>query len=154
MFSSPLIKCYAGHDLIGNEIGAAAKNVLGIAAGILDALNMPSLKGPLMALGAHEVSILIAKMGGKKESAFGLCHLGDYQATLFSEESNNRRFGETLVTGENVNFIAEGVSTSSAIEKICLKESINLPIFHEIHELIFKKTEPRNALSKLFYQKS
>ncbi|MDR1240917.1 MAG: glycerol-3-phosphate dehydrogenase [Oscillospiraceae bacterium] len=153
MFSSPLIRCYRGSDLVGNEIGAAAKNVLGIAAGILDALGMAQLKGALMARGAKEVSILMEKMGGKKESAFGLCHLGDYQATLFSKESNNRKFGETLVTGENVDFIAEGVGTSSAIEKICLKNSIDLPIFHEIYKLIFKKTNPKSSLLKLFSRK-
>jgi len=136
--SSKLIRCFPGNDLIGNEIGAACKNVLGIAAGILDALNMETLKGPLMSLGSLEISSLIESLGGNKMSAFGLCHLGDYQATLFSHESNNRKFGESLVTGEKINFIAEGVGTSNAIHKICQDNNLDLHICNEVWNSIHK----------------
>ncbi|MDR1364663.1 MAG: glycerol-3-phosphate dehydrogenase [Oscillospiraceae bacterium] len=150
IFSSELIRCYFGNDLIGNEIGAASKNVFGIAAGILDALDLDALKGPLMARGLKEISILIEKMGGKKESACGLCHLGDYQATLFSKESNNRKFGESLITGEITNFIAEGVGTSYAIKNICQKHKLNMPICHEIYKIITKRSTPELSIKKLF----
>ena len=93
---SNLIRFYYGEDIIGSEIGAAAKNVMGIAAGILDGGGFKSLKGALMARGAREVARLIKAMGGNELSAYGLCHLGDYETTLFSEYSNNRRFGEEL----------------------------------------------------------
>ena len=59
-------------------IGAAAKNVMGIAAGMLDGGGYTTLKGPLMARGAREVARLIKAMGGSELSAYGLCHLGDY----------------------------------------------------------------------------
>ena len=78
-------------------MGAAAKNVYGIAAGMLDALGLPSLKGPLIDRAPRELSELIQKMGGNRMSAYGLCHLGDYQATIFSEHSHNRKFGELFV---------------------------------------------------------
>ena len=90
-FSSDLIRFYYGKDLIGNEIGAAAKNVIGIAAGMLDGANRPNLKGALMSRGTREIARLIKAMGGNEISAYGLCHLGDYQATLFSEYSHNRK---------------------------------------------------------------
>lgn len=62
-FHSDLIRIYYGQDLIGNEVGAAAKNVIGIAAGMLDGLNLTSLKGALMSRGTREVSRLIKAMG-------------------------------------------------------------------------------------------
>ncbi|MDR2074491.1 MAG: glycerol-3-phosphate dehydrogenase [Oscillospiraceae bacterium] len=148
--SSNLIKCYYGNDLIGNEIGAAAKNVLGISAGILDALEMESLKGPLMARGAKEISNLIEAMGGKRETAYGLCHLGDFQATLFSKQSNNRKYGESLVTGEKFSFVAEGVGTSKAINLICNQKNLKMPICNKIHEIITKGTDPKKSIKELF----
>ena len=150
ILSSKLIKCFKGNDLIGNELGAACKNVLGIAAGILEAMNMESLKGPLMSMGANEVSTLIEKKGGKKESAYGLCHLGDFQATLFSHESNNRKFGESIVTGEKISFVAEGVGTSNAVQKICNDLNLNLPILSEIHKVIKKIKTPEESIEYLF----
>ena len=63
-FSSDLIRFYYGMDLIGNEIGGAAKNVIGIAAGMLDGVGRSSLKGPLMARGPREIARLIKAMGG------------------------------------------------------------------------------------------
>ena len=98
--SGGLIRFYYGTDLIGNEVGAAAKNVIGIAAGMLDGMGLSSLKGALMSRGTREVSRLIAAMGGNGFSAYGLCHLGDYEATVFSQYSHNRRFGEMFVRGE------------------------------------------------------
>lgn len=96
-FSSELIRFYYGEDLLGNEIGAASKNVVGIAAGALDGLHISSMKGALMSRGAREISRLISAMGGNELSAYGLCHLGDYEATIFSKYSHNRMFGEMLV---------------------------------------------------------
>ena len=102
-FSSELIRFYYGQDLIGNEIGGAAKNVIGIAAGMLDGKGLSTLKGALMSRGTREIARLIQAMGGNELSAYGLCHLGDYQATLFSPYSHNRRFGEAFVKGEPYN---------------------------------------------------
>ena len=150
ILSSNLIKCFEGNDIIGNEIGAACKNILGIAAGVLDALDMQSLKGPLMSLGSIEVSKLIKHCGGNELSAFGLCHLGDFQATLFSNESNNRKYGESLVTGEEVNFVAEGVGTSNAVHNICISENLKLPICEEVYKLIHGETVPKESIKSFF----
>ena len=112
---SDLIRFYQGQDIIGSEIGAAAKNVMGIAAGLLDGFGYSSLKGGLMARGAREISRLIKACGGNEFSAYGLCHLGDYEATLFSQYSHNRMFGEKFAKGEKFEKLAEGVDTSSAL---------------------------------------
>lgn len=149
-FSSDLIRFYYGNDLIGNEIGAASKNVMGIAAGVLDGIGYESLKGALMSRGTFEISRLIKAMGGNPFSAYGLCHLGDYQATLFSEYSNNRQYGENLARNQEYLKLAEGVSTSRAIKRLSNVYNVELPICNSISAIIEKKIDPKTELSNLF----
>lgn len=149
-FSSPLIRFYYGVDMIGSEIGAAAKNVMGIAAGILDGMGYESLKGALMSRGTREVARLIRAMGGSEMSAYGLAHLGDYQATLFSPHSNNRKFGELLVTGKPYDKLAEGVATSHAMVNLGEKYGVELPICQAVHNSVTAKIAPQKAISELF----
>lgn len=136
-FKSNLIRFYYGNDLIGTEIGAAAKNVLGIAAGVLDGSGYVSLKGPLMARGANEVGRLIEAIGGKFTSAYGLAHLGDYETTLFSEYSHNRKYGEMMAQGHKFEKLAEGVMTAKAMKKLGDKYGVDLPITNAVYEGCF-----------------
>ncbi len=149
-FSSELIRFYVGNDLIGTEIGAAAKNTVGIAAGMLDGLNLSSLKGALMSRGTREIARLIKAMGGNELSAYGLCHLGDYEATLFSQYSHNRRFGEMLVRGERFDLLAEGVDTTKALVYLGEKYQVDLPICNTVNSVIKGETTAKNGLSELF----
>lgn len=149
-FSSDLIRLYIGDDIIGSELGAAAKNVIGIAAGMLDGLKLSSLKGALMARGAREVSRLIRAMGGNELSAYGLSHLGDYEATLFSLHSQNRKFGESFVTHESYDKLAEGVATVEALMKLSLQYNVELPISAAVYDVIYNKADPKKALYALF----
>ncbi len=136
-FKSNLIRFYYGNDLIGTEVGAAAKNVLGIVAGVLDGCGYTALKGPLMARGAFEVASLIKAMGGDFSSAYGLAHLGDYETTLFSEYSNNRRYGELMAKGVRFDKLAEGVMTAKAMKELGEKYGIDLPITNAVYEACF-----------------
>ncbi len=149
-FTSDLIRFYYGDDLIGNEIGAAAKNVIGIAAGMLDGYGLSSLKGALMSRGTHEVARLIRAMGGNGLSAYGLCHLGDYEATVFSQWSHNRMFGETFVKGESYTMLAEGYYTAAAIKNLCDKHNVDMPICNVVYTILYEKRDPREALNSLF----
>ena len=149
-FSSELIRFYFGQDLIGTEVGAAAKNVVGIAAGMLDGMGYTSLKGALMARGTREISRLIKAMGGNEMSAYGLCHLGDYEATLFSKFSHNRRFGEMLINGEKFDKLAEGVSTTRALVKLSQRYNVDLPIVNAVNQVITYNKDPKETLSSLF----
>lgn len=149
-FSSDLIRYYIGNDIIGSEIGAAAKNVMGIAAGMLDGLGYSVLKGALMARGAREVSKLIKAKGGNELSAYGLCHLGDYEATLFSQFSHNRKFGEMLVKNEPYTKLAEGVATASAMLKMAKELNVELPITRAVYEIINSGVNPDEILKDLF----
>ena len=155
-FGSDLIRFYYGQDLIGTELGAAAKNVMGIVAGICDGLGYGALKGALMARGAREVARLIKAMGGNELSAYGLAHLGDYEATLFSPYSHNRGYGEMLVKGEKFAKLAEGVPTSAAMKKLGEKYGVDLPLTNAVYELCYEtdgenyKQAAEKMLTKLF----
>ncbi|NLL42083.1 MAG: NAD(P)H-dependent glycerol-3-phosphate dehydrogenase [Firmicutes bacterium] len=147
---SDLIRFYYGQDMIGNEIGAAAKNVMGIAAGMLDGLSCSSLKGALMARGAREISRLVRAMGGNELTVYGLSHLGDYEATLFSAHSHNRRFGKLFVSGQRFEKLAEGVETVRALRFLSQLHDVELPICNAIHSIIFEGKNAKDVLLDLF----
>lgn len=149
-FSSDLIRFYYGQDLIGNEVGAAAKNVIGIAAGILDGLGLPTLKGALTSRGTREIGRLIAAMGGSELSAYGLCHLGDYGATVFSAYSHNRRYGEAFVSGEPYEKLAEGVYTVQALMTLGRRYQVELPICEAVYDALYHGADVREAIGRLF----
>ncbi|MGN0159155.1 MAG: NAD(P)H-dependent glycerol-3-phosphate dehydrogenase [Brotaphodocola sp.] len=149
-FSSDLIRFYYGTDLIGNEIGAAAKNVVGIAAGILDGMDMASLKGALMARATREIARLISAMGGEESSAYGLCHLGDYEATLFSRHSQNRAFGESLVGKTGYQKLAEGYYTAKALKNLGESYGVELPICEAVYAVLYEEKDTKETFFKLF----
>lgn len=153
-FSSELIRFYYGADLIGNEIGAASKNVVGIAAGMLDALGLGTLKGALMSRGTREIARLIEALGGNGLSAYGLCHLGDYEATVFSPHSHNRQFGEAFVRGEPYTALAEGSQTVRALCLLEARTGVELPICRTVYEILYEARDPRGALDALLTARS
>ena len=148
-FSSDLIRFYYGQDLIGNEIGAAAKNVIGIAAGMLDGYALGTLKGALMARGTREVARLIGAMGGDERSAYGLCHLGDYEATVFSPHSHNRAFGECFAKGEPYTALAEGYYTARAMVELGKRHGVELPICSAVYRILYEGADCRAVLMDL-----
>lgn len=149
-FSSNLIRFYYGKDLIGNEIGAAAKNVIGIAAGVLDGMELSSLKGALMSRGTREIARLIKAMGGNELSAYGLCHLGDYEATVFSKYSHNRQFGESFVKGEEYTNLAEGYYTVKALVNLAEQYDVELPICKAVYDMLYNKVSAKEVIDNLF----
>ena len=150
LMSSSLIRLYYGDDLIGNEIGAALKNVVGLAAGILDGLEWYGLKGALMARAPVEVGRLIKHFGGNPMTAYGLSHLGDYEATLFSQNSHNRMFGEKFARGEDFGKLAEGVPTLKAVKILADKYNIDMPISQALYQAIYEKGNIKDIITGLF----
>lgn len=147
---SELIRFYFGVDLIGNQIGAALKNVIGLAAGILDGLEWYGLKGALMARAPVEVGRFIAHFGGNSKTAYGLSHLGDYEATLFSKHSHNRTFGEKFARGEEFGKLAEGVPTLNAVKNIADAENIDMPICQALYKAIYEKADIKATIRQMF----
>ncbi|MCH5161692.1 MAG: NAD(P)H-dependent glycerol-3-phosphate dehydrogenase [Clostridiales bacterium] len=150
LFKSPLIRFYYGTDVIGTEIGAAAKNVMGIVAGVLDGMGLATLKGALMARGSREVARLIKALGGNPLSAYGLCHIGDYETTLFSQHSHNRQWGENYAKGKKYDKLAEGVHTARAMSLLADKHGVDMPITNAVNTMILDKVSPREVMEGLF----
>ena len=123
---------------------------MGIAAGMLDGKGLSSMKGALMARGAREIARLIAAMGGNELSAYGLCHLGDYEATLFSPHSHNRKFGEAVVKGEPYTKLAEGAPTVKALLRLGHEHGVELPICETVNSILYENASADEAFGKLF----
>ncbi|MBE6601767.1 MAG: glycerol-3-phosphate dehydrogenase [Ruminococcaceae bacterium] len=149
-FSGDLIRFYYGQDMIGNEIGAASKNVIGIAAGFLDGMRLTTLKGALMSRGTREIARLIDAMGGNPVSAYGLCHLGDYEATVFSPYSHNRRFGECFIKQEKFDALAEGYYTVAALRTLAERQGVELPICDTVYRILYENTDFQKEMDQLF----
>ena len=150
LLQSDLIRFYYGNDVVGNQIGAALKNVVGIAAGILDGLEWYGLKGALMARAPVEVGRLIKHFGGNPFTAYGLAHLGDYEATLFSKHSHNRMYGEMFAKGERFGKLAEGVATLKAVKLIADKENIDMPICQALYKVIYEDADIKATIREMF----
>ncbi len=150
LLQSDLIRFYYGNDVIGNQIGAALKNVVGLAAGILDGLEWYGLKGALMARAPVEVGRLIKHFGGNPLTAYGLAHLGDYEATLFSKHSHNRMYGEMFAKGERFGKLAEGVATLKAVKLIADREHIDMPISQALYKVIYEDADIKTTIRQMF----
>jgi glycerol-3-phosphate dehydrogenase (NAD(P)+) len=111
---------------------------------------MTSLKGALMSRATIEVGRLIKACGGNEISAYGLCHLGDYEATLFSPWSHNRKYGESLAKGEKFEKLAEGVMTSKAMMKLAKENQVDMPIVNAVYNILFENAEFTDEIKKLF----
>ena len=89
-------------------------------------------------------------MGGNELSAYGLCHLGDYETTLFSEYSNNRKFGEMYVRKEPFKKLAEGVETAKALKLLGEKYNVDLPITNAVCDILNENKDPMEVFLTLF----
>ena len=93
---------------------------------------------------------MIKVMGGNEITAYGLSRLGDYQATVFSMFSHNRRYGEAFVRGEADDELAEGVPTTTALLSLGEKHGVELPICTAVDAALHRGEEPEQALADLF----
>jgi len=150
VFSSELITIHLGKDMIGNEIGAAAKNVVGIAGGMLDGMNMPELKKMLIIKGTREIAQLIQALGGNPFTAYDLCCLGDYDTSMYSNESdsesesNSRNFGISFVKKQNFGKYTPGKDAASPITFLAEKNGVKMPVISIICQILLGKVAPEN----------
>lgn len=149
-------RVYASNDILGVELGGALKNVIAIAAGMCDSLNMgTNAKSTLITRGLAEMLRVCEHMGARRESLFGLAGLGDLIATCHGPLSRNYRVGEFLAQGKQLHEIqaigltAEGISTCEAVWNYANKHQLDLPITHEVYEVIFRRKSPEAAVSAL-----
>ena len=142
----PTFRPYLSEDVIGAQIGGATKNVIAIAAGVVEGQNLgDSARAATIARGYSEINLLAVALGGKEETLSGLSGMGDLLLTCNSKNSRNFSLGIKLGQGLNVkeatnnlSSVAEGVYSAKAINKLSNKLDIDMPITNAVNDLIEK----------------
>ena len=148
---------YTSDDIIGVEIGGAAKNVMAIAAGIADGMGFgTNTRAALITRGLSEIMRLGVAMGGQRETFMGLSGLGDLVLTCSDDQSRNRRFGLALGKGldveaahRSINQVVEGIGTAKTLYLLSLDFQVNMPITEQVYEVIYAGRSPREAVQIL-----
>jgi len=157
VFSTEWFRVYTNTDLLGVELAGASKNVIAIAAGILDGLGAGSnAKAALVTRGLVEITRLALAMGAREETFRGLAGLGDLITTCISPEGRNRFVGEQIGKGRALDevlagmaSVAEGVPTTRSVHELSRRHQVEMPITQSVHAVLFEGKDVLTALSEL-----
>ncbi|MGD9389930.1 MAG: NAD(P)H-dependent glycerol-3-phosphate dehydrogenase [Thioalkalispiraceae bacterium] len=151
-------RAYTSDDVVGVEIGGAAKNVMAIAAGVADGLGFgANTRAALIARGLAEISRLGVALGGQQETFIGLTGLGDLVLTCTDNQSRNRRFGLAMGKGENreqavadIGQVVEGINTAKEIYGLAQQHQVDMPITEQVYKVLYENLPPKQAVHNLF----
>lgn len=157
LLMSPSLRVYTNSDIVGVELAGALKNILAIGAGICDGLGYGNnTKAALLTRGLAEITRLGLKLGAQRETFMGLAGIGDIITTCASPLSRNRRVGQGLGEGKQLDqiladlgHIAEGIPTTKAAYQLAKKTGTPMPITEEIYEVIYNGKPPMEAVHQL-----
>jgi glycerol-3-phosphate dehydrogenase (NAD(P)+) len=157
LLTTERFRVYTSSDPTGVELGGALKNVLAIAGGLVDGLQLgDNAKAALLTRGQAEMSRLGTVLGGSAETFHGLSGIGDLVVSCMSQQGRNRTVGERIGRGETLERILaeipgvpEGVQTSKAVMQLAREHDVEMPICHEIHEVLFRGKDPNRAVADL-----
>ena len=149
VFRSPTFRVYTSTDLIGVELGGAAKNVIAIAAGVSDGLELgSSSRAALITRGVAEVGRLVTKLGGEAQTVSGLSGVGDMVLTCTGDLSRNRTVGVRIGRGErlpdilaSMSMVAEGVRNSISICALARQAGVEMPIAEQIRLMLHETSQ-------------
>ncbi len=156
-FSTPLFRLYTSPDPLGVEVGAALKNVIAIAAGVVQGLGLGSnTRAALIARGLAEITRLAVAMGAEARTLSGLAGLGDLVLTCTGDLSRNRRVGIELAQGKmlsdilkEMGMVAEGVDTTVAALALAQRYGVEMPITAQVAVLLRNEQSPAEAIRQL-----
>lgn len=156
-FTTHWFRVYTNRDLLGVELAGATKNVIALAAGILDGLQAGNnAKSALLSRGLAEITRLGVAMGASQETFFGIAGVGDLATTCFSPTGRNRTCGEQLGRGRKLNDVlqdiagvVEGVPTTKAVVQLAQKYRVDMPITQAIHQVLFEGLDPLEGITQL-----
>ncbi|WP_103666073.1 NAD(P)H-dependent glycerol-3-phosphate dehydrogenase [Gracilimonas amylolytica] len=156
-FLTPMFRVYVNNDVIGVEIGGSVKNIMAIAAGIVDGAELgDNAKAALITRGLHEMKRMGQLLGAHSDTFSGLTGMGDLIVTCTSSHSRNRSVGFRIGQGEklddivnSMNMVAEGVKTTKSVRDWAEKNHVEMPITQAVYSILFENMDPRDALYKL-----
>lgn len=156
-FFTPMFRVYVNNDVIGVEIGGSVKNIMAIAAGIVDGAELgDNAKAALITRGLHEMKRMGTILGAHSDTFSGLTGMGDLIVTCTSKHSRNRHVGYHIGKGEkldeiieSMNMVAEGVKTTKSVRDWAVKNNVEMPITNAIYQVLFEDVDPRDVLYKL-----
>ena len=157
VFMNQYFRVYPHHDVAGAETGGALKNIIAIAAGICDGLNLgDNTKAALITRSLKEIIDLGTALGGQPATYMGLTGLGDLLVTCMSRSSRNRTLGEKIAQGKSVAdaqreiiMVAEGVEAAKSAHKIAQRFKIEIPIMEQIYQGLYYQKPPAQAVQEL-----
>ena len=157
VFHTDYFRVYTSTDVIGVELGGSLKNVIAIAAGILDGLGLgDNTKAALMTRGLYEMTKLGVAMGAQPLTFAGLAGMGDLTVTCISRHSRNRLLGEKVGKGatleqalKEMTMVAEGVKTSKAALALAATANVEVPITQEVYNVLFEGKRVKEAVKSL-----
>jgi len=157
LLHAPWFRAYTSNDIIGVQVGGAAKNVLAIAAGIADGLGFgANTRAALITRGLTEIMRLGIQLGGQSETFMGLAGLGDLVLTCTDNQSRNRRMGLALAQGLSVEQArrqigqeVEGVNTAREVYQLARKWRVEMPISEQVYRVLYESLDPREAVHNL-----
>ncbi len=154
---SERFRAYTSNDIIGVQVGGAAKNVLAIAAGIADGLGYgANTRAALITRGLNELTRLGVALGGRPETFMGLAGLGDLALTCTDNQSRNRRMGLALAKGLGIEQAraeigqeVEGVGATAVVHRLTETLGVEMPIAHQVYRVLYQGLEPGQAAQAL-----
>lgn len=160
LFMNKSFRVYTNDDVIGVEIGAALKNVIALAAGIVDGLGYgDNAKAALITRGLAEISRLGISLGAQPYTFSGLTGMGDLIVTCTSVHSRNWRAGNMLGKGATLNtvleemgMVVEGVRTTKAAYQLATKQQVDMPITKALYSVLFEQVNPKEAVDILMHR--
>jgi glycerol-3-phosphate dehydrogenase (NAD(P)+) len=155
--SGPNLRIYTSADPLGVELGVSLKNVIAIAAGIVEGLDLGrNAMGALLTRGLAEIARLGMRMGARRETFLGLAGIGDLVTTCTSHLSRNHQVGLALADGrplpqilDEMVMVAEGVRTTRSALQLAHRLGVEMPITEQVHAVLYERKDPREALVTL-----
>jgi glycerol-3-phosphate dehydrogenase (NAD(P)+) len=160
-FSTSWFRIYTNTDIVGVELAGAMKNIIAIAAGIIDGIKAgDNCKAALLTRGLTEITRLGTACGAHNETFTGLTGLGDLVTTCISPSGRNRSFGEKIGKGKTVeqakkstHSVVEGIATCESVIELAKQKGVEMPITQAIYEIVFKNKPVHQAIDELMNRK-
>ncbi len=157
VLATPYFRVYTSDDVIGVELGGSLKNVIAIAAGVIDGLGLGlNTRAALITRGMTEIRRLGLKLGANPRTFTGLAGYGDLILTCTGHLSRNHTVGKKIGQGQTVDailadmrMVAEGVKTAKSVYNLSRKLGVKMPISHEMYRILYEGLSPREAVHRL-----